>query len=71
MAPTIVLAKLLYETPSRGDKRQKTTLCEIIKKRVRDGVNEHQNPKYQCELDRLLRSICTKLDKGNVGMKQE
>ena len=58
------------EKPPRGGKRQRSTLSAIINKRIRDGVIEKRpkrdrNPQQKSELDRRLRSICTKLDEGN------
>ena len=60
------------EKPSRGGKRQKSSLSAIINKRIRDGVRENRTPKrdkkphQKSELDQRIRSICTKLDEGNV-----
>ena len=59
------------EKPHRGGKRQKSSLSAIINKRIRDGVVEKKpkrdrKPQQKSELDRRLRSICTKLDEGNV-----
>ena len=59
------------EKPHRGGKRQKSSLSAIINKLIRDGVVEKKpkrdrKPQQKSELDRRLRSICTKLDEGNV-----
>ena len=59
------------EKPPRGGKRQRSPLSAIINKRVRDGVIERRTksdrkPQQKSKLDRRLRSICTKLDEGNV-----
>ena len=59
------------EKPPRGGKRQRSSLSAIINKRIRDGVIEKKpkrdrKPQQKSELDRRLRSICTKLDEGNV-----
>ena len=48
-----------------------SALSAIIIKRVRDGVIEKKpkrdtKPQQKSELDQRLRSICTKLDEGNV-----
>ena len=58
------------EKPPRGGKRQKSSLSAIIIKRIRFGVIERKpkrdrKPQQKGELDRRLRSICTKLDEGN------
>ena len=55
----------------RGGKSQRSSLSAIINKRIRDGVIEKKpkrdrKPQQKSELDRRLRSICTKLDEGNV-----
>ena len=60
-----------WEKPPRGGKRQRSSLSANINKHVRDGVLEKKpkrdrNPQQKSELDRGLRSICTKLDEGNV-----
>ena len=59
------------EKPPRGGGRQRSSLSAIINKRIRDGVIEKRpkhdrKPQQKSELDRRLRSICTKLDEGNV-----
>ena len=59
------------EKPPRGGKRQRSSLSAIINKRIRDGVIEKKpkrdrKPQQKSELDQRLRSICTKLDEGNV-----
>ena len=59
------------EKRPRGGKRQRSSLSAIINKRFRDGVIEKRpkrdkKPQQKSELDRRLRSICTKLDEGNV-----
>ena len=61
----------LFEKPPRGGKRQRLSLGAIINKRIGDGVTEKRpkrdrKPQQKSELDRRQRSICTKLDKGNV-----
>ena len=69
----LLLSSLSYflEKSHRGGKRQRSSLSAIINKGIRDGVIE-KKPKrdrkqqQKSELDRRLRSICTKLDKGNV-----
>ena len=48
-----------------------SSLSAIINKRIWDGVVEKNwkrdgNPQHKSELDRRLRSICTKLDEGSV-----
>ena len=59
------------EKPPRGGKGQRSSLSAFINKRIRDGVIE-KKPKrdgkqqQKSELDRRLRSICTKLDEVNV-----
>ena len=59
------------EKPSRGGKRQWSSLSKNINKRIRDGVIQ-KKPKRDRQLqqktvlDRRLRSFCTKLDEGNV-----
>ena len=57
--------------PPRGGKRQRSSLSAVINKRIRDGVigkktKRDRKPQQKSELDRRLRSICTKLDEGNV-----
>ena len=59
------------EKPPREGKRQRPSLSAIINKRIRDGVFERKpkrdrKPQQKGELDRRMRSICTKLDEGNV-----
>ena len=59
------------EKPPRGGKRQKSSLSANINKRIRDGVFEKKpkrgrKPQQKSKLGRRLRSICTKLDEGNV-----
>ena len=70
---TALLSKLCFflEKPHREGKHQKSSLSAIINKRIRDGVIEkttitRQKPQQKSELDQRLRSICTKLDEGNV-----
>ena len=58
------------EKPTRGGERQRSSLCAIINKRIREGVIEKRpkrdrKPHQKNELDRRLRSICTELDEGN------
>ena len=69
----LLLSSLSYflEKPPRGGERQRSSLSAIINKRIRDGVIEKKpkrdrKPQQKSELDRRLRSICTKLDEGNV-----
>ena len=67
----IALLSFFLEKPPRGGKRQRSSLSAIINKRIRDGVIENRpkrdrKPQPKSELDRRLRSICTKLDEGNV-----
>ena len=55
--------------PPREDERQRSSLSAIINKRILDGVIEKKRdrkPQQKSELDRQLRSIFTKIDKGNV-----
>ena len=59
------------EKPPRGGKRQRSSLSAIINKRIREGViekkpNRDRKAQQKNEFDRRLRSICTKLDEGNV-----
>ena len=59
------------EKPPQGGKGKRSSLSAIINKLVRDGVIEKKpkrdrKPQQKSELDRRLRSICTKLDEGNV-----
>ena len=59
------------EKPPRGGKRQRSSLSAVINKRILDGVIEKRpkrdrKPQQKSELDRRLRSICTKLDESNV-----
>ena len=59
------------EKPPRGGKHQRSSLSATINKRIRDGVIEKRQkrdrkPQQKSELDRRLRSICTKLDEGKV-----
>ena len=59
------------EKPPRGGTRQRSSLSAIINKSIWDGVIEKKpkgdrKPQQKSELDRRLRSICTKLDEGNV-----
>ena len=69
----LLLSSLSYvlEKPPRGGKRQRSSFSAIVNKRIRDGVFE-KKPKrdrklqQKSELDQRLRSICTKLDEGNV-----
>ena len=67
------LSSLSYfsEKAPRGGNRQRSSLSAIINKHIRDGVIEKKRkrdrkPQQKSELDRRLRSICTKLDEGNV-----
>ena len=69
----LLLSSLSYflEKPPRGGKRQRSSLSAIINKRIRDSVIEKKpkrdrKPQQKSELDRWLRSFCTKLDEGNV-----
>ena len=69
----LLLSSLSYflEKPPRGGKRQRSSLSAIINNCIRDGVIEKKpkrdrKPQQKSELDRRLRSICTKLDEGNV-----
>ena len=69
----LLLSSLSYflEKPHRGGKRRRSSLSAIINKRIRDCVIEKKpkrdrKPQQKSELDRRLRSICTKLDKGNI-----
>ena len=69
----LLLSSLSYflEKPPRGGKRQRSSLSAVINKRIRDGVIEKNSkrdkkPQQKSELYRRLRSICTKLDEGNV-----
>ena len=71
MVLTALLSKLFLEKPPRGGKRQRSSLSAIINKRIRDGVIEKKTetdrkPQQKGELDRRLRSICTKSDEGIV-----
>ena len=64
------LSCFLEKTHGRG-KRQRSSLSAIINKRIREGFIEKKpkrdrKPQQKSELDRRLRSICTKLDEGNV-----
>ena len=59
------------EKPPRGGKRQRSSLSAIINKRIPDGVIEKKpkrdrKPQQKSELDRRLRTICTKLVEGNI-----
>ena len=59
------------EKPPQGGKRQRSSLSAVINKRIRDGVIEKKlkrdrKPQQKSELNRRLRSICTKIDEGNV-----
>ena len=59
------------ERPPRGGKRQRSSLSAIINERIRNGViderpKREKTPQQERELDRQLRSICTKIDEGNV-----
>ena len=71
MVLTVLLSKLFLEKSPRGGKRQRSSLSAIVNKRIRDCVIE-KKPKRdrklerKSKLDRRLRSICTKLDEGNV-----
>ena len=69
-------SKLFLEKPSRGGKRQRSSLSAIISKRIRDGVIEKRlkrdrKPQQKSEIDRRVRSICTKLDEGNQYLRPE
>ena len=73
LALCLLLSSLSYylKKPPQGSKRQRSSLSAIINKRIRDGVIEKKSkrdrkPQQKSELDRRLRSICTKLDEGNV-----
>ena len=55
------------EKQPRGGKRQRSSLIAIINKRIRVGVIEKRTkrgrkPQQKSELDRRVRSFCTKLD---------
>ena len=59
------------EKPPRRSKGQRSSLSASINERIRDGVIEKKlkrdrKPQQKSELDRRMRSICTKLDEGNV-----
>ena len=59
------------EKPPRGSNRQKSSLRATLTKRNSDGVFEKKpkryiKPQQKSELERLLHSICTKSDEGNV-----
>ena len=65
----VVSCKL--KKPPRVGKRQRSSLSAVINMRIRDGVIEKRpkrdrKPQQKSELDRRLRSLCTKLDEGNV-----
>ena len=69
----LLLSSLSYclEKPPRGGQRQRSSLSAFINKRIRKGVIEKKpkrdrKPQQKSELYRRLRSICTKLDEGNV-----
>ena len=71
MVLTLSSRSYFLEKPPRGGKRQRSSLSAIINKRIRDAVIEKKpkrgrKPQQKSELDRRLRSICTKLDEGNV-----
>ena len=64
------LSCFLEKSPRVG-KLQRSSLSAIINKRIWDGAIEKRpkrdkKPQQKCELVRRLRSICTKLDEGNV-----
>ena len=55
------------EKPPRGGYHRKSALSLIINKRIQDSVIEEKpqrdwKPRQKSELDKRLRSICTKLD---------
>ena len=59
------------EKPPRGSIPQRSSLNAIINKRIRDSVIEKKperdtKPQQKTELDRRLRTTCTKLDEANV-----
>ena len=59
------------EKPPQGGKRQRSSFSAVNNKRIRDGVIEKKlkrdrKPQQKSELNRRLRSICTKIDEGNV-----
>ena len=69
----LLLSSLSYflKKPLRGGKRQRSLLSAIVNKCIRDGVIENKTkrdrqPQQKNELDRRLRSICTKLYEENV-----
>ena len=70
----VLIAFLLgcsLEKPPRGGTRQRSSFSAIINKRNRDCVSvkrpkRDRKQQQKSELDRRLRSICTKLDEGNV-----
>ena len=71
MVLTSLLSKFFLEKPTRGGEHQRSSLNAIINKRIRNSVIEKKpkrdrKPQQKSELDRRLRSICTKLDEGNV-----
>ena len=62
---------LFFGKKPRGGKRQRSSLSAIVNKRIRDGVSEKEpkrdrKPQQKSEFDRPLRSICTKVEEGNV-----
>ena len=62
---------LFLEKPPRRGRRQRSSLNAIINKLIRDGVigkrpKRDRIPQQKSELDRRLRSVCSKLDEGNV-----
>ena len=68
---TVLSVSCFLEKPRRGGKRQRSSLSAIINMRFRDGVIEikpkrDRKPQQKSELDRRLRSICSKLDEVNI-----
>ena len=66
-----LFSKLFWKKPPQGGERQRSSLGAIINKRIRDGVIEkrpkrNRKPQQKSELDRRLRSLCTKLEESNV-----
>ena len=71
----MIIALLSKLFKPRGGKRQRSSLSAIINERVRDGVIEKRpkrvrKPQQKSELDRRLRSICTKLGRNQNGSKR-
>ena len=77
MVLTALLSKLFFlEKSPRGGKRQRSSLSAIINKRIRDDVIEKEpkrdrKPHPKSELDRRLRSICSKFNEGNLRPESE